>query len=254
MSFKHMTILTFCLSALTCGSVAFLYPAQAEAQSLPSRTIPGQAPLRIEQMPARRPADQEHGCTPLQGVIWSQDGRWSCMDMPAFSVPGQGQGQTGAPQIDTPAARVWVGSPYYGRHQSRGGVDYSSVISRTHTYILNIGSHTATYNCTVFNSSGLVLANAGSRRTLSPGALGSCSNVHDLIDEDPSGDRSFEGWMMVTSDQPIIVSGYSHRSIELRQRYSTDRVEIPWYQVDCNNPEGVEHVCRFAANINRNRR
>lgn len=68
MSFKHMTMLAFCASTLACAASSSMSASEAEAQNLPPRTIPGQAPLRIEQMPPRQTPEQVRP-EPFRAVI-----------------------------------------------------------------------------------------------------------------------------------------------------------------------------------------
>ncbi|MCC5868714.1 MAG: hypothetical protein JJU27_09385 [Gammaproteobacteria bacterium] len=190
-------------------------PAQERLLELERRvpliTVPREQP-RITEI-ERLDVPQAANCAPEQGVIWSQEGQWSCMDLPAA--------QSG------PGAKVWIGPNVQageGRPATR------TIMYRTQTHVLNPGTSPASVRCINFFRNGTLDTEAGTNVTVSPGAQGYCR------------DRVGDGWMLIVSDRPVLPFSYTFHMSDNNARRATN----PWYPVDCSRPEGYEFVCQFA--------
>lgn len=138
-----------------------------------------------------------------------------------------------------PLSTVWVGVRSYARIY-QADTDRPSLIQTEGTSIsfLNPGNNTAEVGCTFFSDNGNLLFGQGSTQILGRGAKGHCWL-------NPGINESLFGWVLITSDQPILPDGYNGIRIGIHgERESA----IKFYPIDCADPTGVEFVCQFVNN------
>lgn len=111
--------------------------------------------------------------------------------------------------------------------------------SRTWVNVLNAGNSTAEVSCVYINHNGALDLGLGTTEAVASATRGYCT---------PNG-TSFSGWMLVTSNLPVVVSAHD----EVRDYdgpfsvgNSRDR-DVPVHPIDCNHPEGIEFACQFVA-------
>jgi hypothetical protein len=195
-----------------------LSPSTTEQQLDSERRLP---PVNVQEPTIRLGNSQRTyipqraGCRPEQGVLWSQAGEWSCIDLPESLNAQRG-----------PAARVWIGP-----NVSAGELDSASRgLFRTQTFVLNPGSESALVSCMVFARDGRLDTKVGTSVRVGPGSQGYCR------------DRPGNGWMLVMSNVPVIPFSYT-----FKQSQDTSREIVnPWYSVDCENSlKDNDFACRF---------
>lgn len=140
------------------------------------------------------------------------------------------------PARPSPAATTWIGVRMRARTFQEDS-DRPTILQTEHAIvsILNAGMQTANVSCTVFNDNGNLLLDAGGgTRVLGRGQKGFCGMSAPVND-------SLSGWILIHSDQPVLVDGEDTR------RISDDRMaQIELYPIDCaGDATGLEFACQF---------
>lgn len=136
------------------------------------------------------------------------------------------------------ASRVWV-SPYWSDWDS-GGDGTAHLIHPSRVVALNPGEATAQVGCLYFDAPGRLLLERGASMTIGRGATATCQSFQVPSETPIVRDK---GWVLVTSDRPILVYGWYQRE---RGGQDLHREVMHFFPVDCSRPEGSEFVCQFA--------
>lgn len=113
--------------------------------------------------------------------------------------------------------------------------------STTRIKVLNTGDTAATVSCIYFDQSGVLDLDQGMTTSVASAARANCQ---------PYGTSYFEGWVLVTSDLPVIVTADVHSAGYEGGQYITPPYresarDVPAHPIDCNHPEGIEFACQF---------
>lgn len=104
----------------------------------------------------------------------------------------------------------------------------------TEVSFLNPGNVTANVGCTFFSGGGSLFLDRGTTMlSVPPGNRAACRLNPDV-------DELINGWVLISSDRPILPDAYRYRSIN-RDRES----QVELYPIDCREPDGLEFVCGF---------
>lgn len=176
--------------------------------------------LRVEDQTAGIAADTSKIAEQTSGVLPALDSVVAKLDKLE---------QTGS----TPSIvhRVWL-SPYW---EDAANLDDVFRLTPAQLSILNPGNQVANVGCTFFDQNGSLLIDRGGSFTVSPGAAGVCSSFG-------GSDNFGRGWMLVTSDQPVLPYGF-YGAIGT-SRYREDMAFRP---IDCSSPYLIEYVCQFVS-------
>lgn len=137
-----------------------------------------------------------------------------------------------------PAWPVWIGVRVeYRKVVGDGDRPSPLIIDGTVITYLNPGPVPASVGCTFFSSNGNLQIDRGGTEVVAPGAKGACAPNRDLPAVEPD---FFSGWVLLTSDRPILPQGFTDKDGTFDREASIDL-----YPIDCRDPVGVEFVCDF---------
>jgi hypothetical protein len=131
-------------------------------------------------------------------------------------------------------ARVWV-APYWADWErgERGSGSEAHILFPAYVVALNPGNERAQVRCTLYNENGNLFINRGAFAPVERGATLTCSSTS------PSPYFPRKGWIVVSSDRPILPYGWYQK--ELHQQLVRETMDF--YPVDCSEPAGFEFAC-----------
>jgi hypothetical protein len=139
------------------------------------------------------------------------------------------------------AHRLWV-SPYWANSLRGGDGDAggSSAILGTNALlvVLNPGDIEAAFDCIFLDQNGTVTPGDGLHYA-APGAWSGCEHY---------GGRFANGWLIVTSDRPVLPNGSYVDDRDLSSAAHRTVQAIEFHPIDCTNPadDTVSFACRYA--------